>query len=291
VGLPYPQGPWRPPESVQRGSVQFNSLCAGDPARLDSNQSTLELCGFAPEDIIPKIPVLPISYADALPLLRQLSNPPGAAPPPDFQGALPLQYQTGPGPAIVTLDVENDIRPGVIHNIYATIPGTAHGTARDQEVLLGNHRDAWVFGAVDPNSGTAALLEVARALGTLLRQGWRPRRTIVLCSWDGEEYGLLGSTAWAERRAQDLSSRAVAYLNVDVGVSGRDLSVHVSALLQARPACLIACRQLTVPAYRCSSLLLVIYRYLSLLVAARRPRRHRCARRPRLRQAPLPGVA
>ena len=231
VGKTYPDGPWRPADSVQRGSVQFNSLCAGDPARLYSNQSTLELCGFEMQDVIPKIPVLPMSWADALPLLQHLSNPSGVTPPADFQGGLPLVYQTGPGPARVSLDVNNDIHPGVIHNIYATIPGVDYGTPDDRMVVLGNHRDAWVFGAVDPNSGTAALLEVSRAFGTLLREGWRPRRTIVLCSWDGEEYGLLGSTAWGETHASFLSDKAVAYLNVDVGVSGQNLSVHVSGLL------------------------------------------------------------
>ena len=231
VGKTYPNGPWRPAEAVQRGSVQFNSLCAGDPARLYSNQTTLELCGYEPQDVIPSIPVLPMSWADALPLLRNLANPAGVTIPKDFQGALPLIYQTGPGPAVVTMDVNNDIRPGLIHNVYATIPGQDYGTAQDRAVVLGNHRDAWVFGAVDPNSGTAALLEVARAFGTLLRMGWKPARTIILCSWDGEEYGLLGSTAWAEMRATSLQSSAVAYLNVDVGVSGKDLSAHASPQL------------------------------------------------------------
>jgi len=191
----------------------------------------MELCGFEPQDVIPKIPVLPMSYGDALPLLQNLVNPPGMKPPANFQGALPLVYQTGPGPAVVSVEVNNDINPGLIHNIYATIPGVDYGTPDDRLVVLGNHRDAWVFGAVDPNSGTAALLEVARSFGTLLRKGWRPRRTIMLCSWDGEEYGLLGSTAWGELHASLLSEKAVAYLNVDVGVSGRDLSVHVSGLL------------------------------------------------------------
>jgi N-acetylated-alpha-linked acidic dipeptidase len=223
VGQVYPEGPWRPPESVQRGSVQFNSLCAGDPARLYSNESTDELCGFSMNDLIPKIPVLPMSYSDAEPLLRELKTPPGVAPPHDFQGGLPIEYQTGPGPAIVSLDIHNDIRPGKIHNVFATIPGADYGTPKDRVVILGNHRDAWVFGAVtyasscplaasclsmlrlvwillhvyeaqapsshpnkfqaDPNSGTVALLEVARAFGQLLQTGWRPRRTLVLCSW------------------------------------------------------------------------------------------------------------
>ena len=107
VGKEYPEGPWRPPQAVQRGSVQFNSLCAGDPARLYSNLTTLELCGYRPQDLIPKIPVLPMSWSDALPLLRALLNPPGVKPPPDFQGALPLEYQTGPGPARVKLQVES----------------------------------------------------------------------------------------------------------------------------------------------------------------------------------------
>ena len=125
--------------------------------------------------------------------MRELTNPPGVAPPADFQGALPLVYATGPGPAVVSIDVNNDIRPGLIHNIFATIPGRDYGSPKDRAVLLGNHRDAWVYGAADPNSGTAQLLEVANALGALLAKGWRPLRTLVLCSWSGEEYGLLGS--------------------------------------------------------------------------------------------------
>ena len=180
--------------------------------------------------------------------MRELTNPPGVAPPADFQGALPLVYATGPGPAVVSIDVNNDIRPGLIHNIFATIPGRDYGSPTDRAVLLGNHRDAWVFGACDPNSGTAALLEVARGLGKLLRTGWRPRRTLILCSWDGEEYGLLGSTAWAEQRGPALQQTALAYLNVDVGVAGRDLSVHASPLLA--PAIRGAVARLTDPATR-----------------------------------------
>eukprot|EP00960_Hanusia_phi_P075652 768452-Hanusia_phi.AAC.7 len=228
-GPTYPDGPWRPEQAVQRGSVQFNSLCAGDPARKYSKKSTMDLCGYATEDLIPSIPVLPISYQDAAPLLKNLVSPGDL--PPGFQGGLPFQYATGPGPARVNLVVNNKFEARKIWNVFATIPSGNFGTEEDRFVLAGNHRDAWVYGAADPNSGTAALLEMARGLGNMLRKGWKPRRTVVLCNWDGEEYGLLGSTAWGEKRAKVLSSKSVVYLNVDVGVAGPHLSVHASPFL------------------------------------------------------------
>jgi len=219
-GSVYPEGPWRPPSSVQRGSIQFISLCPGDPSRayLPAGASE-ELCGYTQSELIPTIPVLPLSYADAAPLLRSLGGPEAPAP---FRGALNLTYRLGPsaGGVRARLAVRNRFEKGPVWNVIATLRGTLP-EAEDQPILLGNHRDAWVYGAADPNSGTSQMLEVAKGLGALLKRGWRPRRSIVLCSWSGEEYGLLGSTAWWEKHADSpLLRRAAAYLNVDTGVSG-----------------------------------------------------------------------
>eukprot|EP00929_Paragymnodinium_shiwhaense_P124314 TRINITY_DN9950_c0_g2_i1.p1 TRINITY_DN9950_c0_g2~~TRINITY_DN9950_c0_g2_i1.p1 ORF type:complete len:732 (-),score=108.41 TRINITY_DN9950_c0_g2_i1:136-2331(-) len=228
-GSVYPNGPWRPPTSVQRGSIQFISTCAGDPARAYAphGRSVEEVCGYSQDELIPKIPVLPMSYSDATPFLESLGGP---EVPPAFRGALNLTYRFGPSAegAKAVLHVHNRFQKSPVWNVIAKIPGSLAADV-DQPILLGNHRDAWVYGAADPNSGTAQLLEVARGLGKLLKKGWRPLRTIVLCSWSGEEYGLLGSTAWAEVHGDDDSgalatkgglSRALAYLNVDTGVSG-----------------------------------------------------------------------
>ena len=225
----YPKGPWRPKSGVQRGSVQFNSRCAGDPWRLyatktkegdNATATTVEdICGYPTEELIPRHPVLPISYGDAEPLLRALGGP---IPPTEagFQGGLDgLVYRVGPLAFDVTLVTQNSFNPGKIPNVIATMEGADHDEAGP--VILGNHRDAWVFGAVDPNSGTTALLEVGRCLSALYRNGWRPKRTIILASWSGEEYGLLGSTAFAEMHENEhVMKDAIAYLNVDIAVGG-----------------------------------------------------------------------
>jgi len=228
VGSVYPDGPWRPKTSVQRGSIQFISICAGDPARAYAphGKSVEEVCGKAQDELIPQIPVLPISWADAMIFLTSLAGP--EAPPP-FRGALNITYRMGPtSPYRAALRIRNHFQKSPVWNVIATIPGSLP-KERDQPVLLGNHRDAWVYGAADPNSGTAQMIEVAKGLGALLQKGWRPQRTILLCSWSGEEYGLLGSTAWGEIHGDSdsgqlstdgLLSRALAYLNVDTGVSG-----------------------------------------------------------------------
>jgi N-acetylated-alpha-linked acidic dipeptidase len=209
-GPTYPDGPWRPPFSVQRGSVTFSSRCEGSP-----DKSRFAVCGVTdPSELIPTIPVQPIGYGDALPFLRALGGVPA---PKEWAGGLNITYHIGPGPAVAELMVRHTLKTVTIWNVIATIPGAVEP---DRWVVLGNHRDAWTFGAADPNSGSAALLEVARGLGQLLQGGWRPRRTIVLANWDGEEAGLLGSVAWVEAHAAELSRKAVAYLNVDVAVSG-----------------------------------------------------------------------
>lgn len=229
VGPDYPNGPWRPQSSVQRGSVVFNSLCAGDPDRKASNKegATLKVCGYSPSELVPRIPALPLAWEDALPLLRKLQF--GPWPPSDFVGALAnlTTYQLGPSPQLVWMQVSNVKLTKPIWNAFGLIKGRDYGTARDRPVILGNHRDAWVFGAVDPNSGTAVMLEVAKAFAVLPA---RPRRTVLFASWSGEELGLLGSTAFGENNAEFLQN-AVAYVNVDVGVSGKLFQLGCTATL------------------------------------------------------------
>ncbi|HVG31255.1 MAG TPA: M28 family metallopeptidase [Pyrinomonadaceae bacterium] len=212
----YPKGPWRPETSAQRGSVQYLFIHPGDPLtpgapavagtpRLKQSEATN----------LTKLPVQPISYGDARKLLEPLR---GQVRPAGFQGGLPFAYHVG-GTADVRVHLKTDMefKTMTIWDVVGRVEG---GEERDRWVVLGNHRDAWTFGAVDPNSGTTAMLELARGFGELTRQGWKPRRTIILCSWDAEEQGLIGSTEWAEENAGELKEKAVAYLNMDVAVSG-----------------------------------------------------------------------
>lgn len=218
-GETYPKGPYRPATGVQRGSVGFTFEYPGDPTT-PGVASTLQLAEaerVPPEKSrsLPKIPVTPLSYADAAPLLERLE---GTVSPHDWQGALPFTYHLGPGPVRVHMKLVQEYSYTVIWNVI----GTIRGTERPEEmVIAGNHRDAWVFGAADPGSGTAAMLETVHGLGELLKTGWRPKRTIVFGSWDGEEEGMIGSTEYAEQYATQLKN-AVAYFNMDVGVSGPD---------------------------------------------------------------------
>lgn len=218
-GDPFPKGPWRPATGVQRGSILYLTDYAGDPLT-PGVAATKHAKRLAAHDAttLPRIPTAPISHADALPILENLNGPvaPRAA-----QGALPLTYHVGPGRAKVHLKLDMDFRTRPIWNVIARIPGV---TEPDQWVIVGNHRDAWTYGAVDPSSGTAPLLGVARGLGELLKQGWRPRRTIILASWDAEEFGLIGSTEWVEEHADELARKAVAYVNMDSGVAGSHFS-------------------------------------------------------------------
>ena len=212
----FPKGPMRPPDGVQRGSVMdFPTYSPGDPltpgigATPDAKRLPIK---DAPS--ITKIPTLPISYGDAQPLLAALAGP---MAPESWRGSLPIPYHVGAGPAKVHLVVKAnwDIKP--IHDIIAKLPGSDQA---DQWVIRGNHYDAWVNGAEDPISGQAALLEEARALGELWKQGWRPKRTIIYCAWDGEEPGLLGSTEWVEEHAAELQQHAVVYFNSDSNARG-----------------------------------------------------------------------
>ena len=206
----YPTGAYRMDRGIQRGSVADMPLFPGDPLTPNigatEDATRLELSA-APT--LTKIPVLPISYADAQPLLEALEGP---LAPADWRGGLPLTYHLGPGPATVALEVAFnwDIEPA--YNVIAKLEGRE---APGQWIIRGNHHDAWVNGARDPISGLVALMEEARAIGALAASGWRPKRTIVFAAWDAEEPGLLGSTEWAEHHADDLRNNAVAYINTD----------------------------------------------------------------------------
>lgn len=223
----YPKGPYRPPQGVQRGSVSDGPLYSGDPLTPGVGATKLPATfDLKNARTLTKIPVLPISYADAQPLLAALGGP---VAPRDWRGALPITYHVGPGPAKVHLKVSFDWKITPVRDVVARIPGAVYP---DEWVLRGNHHDAWVNGSSDPLSGMAALLEEARALGVLLKEGWRPKRTILLFAWDGEEPGLLGSTEWAETHAEELQRKAVAYINSDSCGRGF-LNVHGSHSLEA----------------------------------------------------------
>jgi N-acetylated-alpha-linked acidic dipeptidase len=248
----YPQGRFRPGSAIQRGSVQFLSLAPGDPstpfgpsvkganriphdttmgfARHDPFRGGLGVSkgrveawekqtGLKRDNYFAAIPSLPVSYDTAHEILKVLAGP---TVPSGWQGGLPLAYHVGPGPAEVRLLVSMDYRLRMIWNVIATLPGTVEP---ERWVMIGNHRDAWVYGAVDPGSGTAATLEMCRALGAAVKHGWKPRRTLLYASWDAEEYGLVGSTEWAEEHAKEVQEKAVLLLNVDSAVSGPELSM------------------------------------------------------------------
>ena len=207
----FPQGPTRPAEGVQRGSVMdFAASNPGDPLTpgIGATPGAKRL-SVKEAPSISKIPVLPISYGDAQPLLAALQGP---VAPESWRGSLPITYHVGPGPAKVHLLVKSnwDIKP--VNDVIAKIPGS---TQPDEWIVRGNHHDGWVNGADDPISAQVALLEEARSLGQLLKQGWKPKRTIIYAAWDGEEPMLLGSTEWAEEHADELRQHAVAYINTD----------------------------------------------------------------------------
>ncbi|OLC92523.1 MAG: folate hydrolase [Acidobacteria bacterium 13_1_40CM_4_58_4] len=215
-GETFPAGPYRPLDGVQRGSVEDMPIYPGDPltpgvgATKDAKRLKVEEAST-----ITKIPVLPISYADAQPLLAALT---GRVAPDGWRGGLGITYHVGPGPAKVHLKVKSNWEPlKPLYDVIGKIPGS---TFPDEWVIRGNHHDAWVNGAEDPISGQVALLEEARALGELLKSGWKPKRTIIYCAWDGEEPGLLGSTEWAEQHYDELRAHAVAYINSDANGRG-----------------------------------------------------------------------
>jgi N-acetylated-alpha-linked acidic dipeptidase len=211
----YPRGGWRPPQGVQRGSVLDVTLYSGDPLTPGVGATAgAKRLAISQARTILKILVMPISYADAQPLLAALGGP---VAPPKWRGSLPVTYHIGPGPARVHLEISSDWNLKPLYDVIAQIRGAAEP---DEWVVRGNHRDGWVFGAWDPLSGQVAMLAEAKAIGALLKSGWRPQRTLIYASWDGEEPGLLGSTEWAETHAADLSRHAVLYLNSDTNARG-----------------------------------------------------------------------
>ena len=214
-GEVFPKGPFRPPDGVQRGSVADMPLYPGDPETpgVGSVPGGKRL-PLSEAHTLTKIPVLPISYADAEPMLRKLGGP---MAPERWRGALPFPYRVGPGAATVHLRVKSHWDVKTIRDVVATLRGSAFP---DDWIVRGNHYDAWVNGAEDPISGQSAMLEEARALGDLWKKGWRPKRTIVYCAWDGEEPGLLGSTEWAETHADELDRKGVVYINSDSNARG-----------------------------------------------------------------------
>jgi N-acetylated-alpha-linked acidic dipeptidase len=222
-GDKYPHGPWRPDTAVQRGSVQYMFKYPGDATTPDvaSTPGLPASRRLQPAQIssLPTIPSMPLSYHDAAPILENLSGP---VAPRDWQGALPFSYHVGGDGSIkLHMRLKMDYAQRTVWDVIGKIPGAE---LPDEWVVTGNHRDAWVYGAVDPASGTVAMLEAVHGMGVLLAQGWRPHRTMYFCSWDAEEEGLIGSTEWAEEHARQLA-HAVAYINTDASVSG----VHFEA--------------------------------------------------------------
>jgi N-acetylated-alpha-linked acidic dipeptidase len=215
-GLTFPNGPWGPESHIQRGAISYDFLVPGDPltpgwASVDGARRI----AASESPAVPKIIAVPLSASDAEPLLRALTGP---VAPAEWQGALPFTYRAGPGATVrVTVKMDGKTRP-----IWVTEGRIRGSESPEQMVVLGNHRDAWVYGAVDPSSGTATQMELARTLGRLAREGQRPKRSIVFASWDAEEWHLTGSTEWGEAFAKELQAGAVAYLNVDGSTSGAE---------------------------------------------------------------------
>ncbi len=215
AGDVYPKGGYRPEDGVQRGSIADITQYSGDPltpgvgATKDANRLAI-----ADAKTLLKIPVIPISYGDARPLLGALEGP---VAPPAWRGALPLTYHIGPGPAKVHLAISSDWGLKPVYDVIAVMRGSV---SPDQWVIRGNHHDGWVFGAWDPLAGNISVMAEAKAIGTLARSGWKPKRTLVYCGWDGEEPGLIGSTEWAETHADELQRKAVLYVNSDTNGRG-----------------------------------------------------------------------
>jgi N-acetylated-alpha-linked acidic dipeptidase len=215
AGDVYPKGGYRPEDGVQRGSVNDITLYSGDPLTpgVGSTEDAKRL-PIEEAKTLMKIPVLPISYGDAKPLLEALD---GQVAPPTWRGALPITYHIGPGPAKVHLAISSDWTQKPIYDVIAVMQGSVYP---NQWVVRGNHHDGWVFGAWDPLAGNIAVMAEVKAIGTLAQSGWKPMRTLVYCSWDGEEPGLLGSTEWAETHGDELRRKAVLYVNSDTNGRG-----------------------------------------------------------------------
>ena len=238
-GKVFPNGPWGPESHIQRGAITYDFMVPGDPLTPgwasvpDAKRIPLEQAVS-----VPKIMALPLSWQDAKPLLENMDGP---IAPESWQGGLPIRYRLGGAVrAHLKIEMDNSVKPYYV--VEARIRGSEFP---DELVVLGNHRDAWVFGGVDPSSGTASMMEVTRALGTLLKQGIRPKRTLVICSWDGEEVGLTGSTEWGEQFSDELRKNAIAYLNVDSSTSGPNF--EGSAVASLAPMLLETSRTLQDP--------------------------------------------
>src|SRR5271156_3855808 len=235
-----PKGPWGPEYHIQRGAITYDFMVPGDP--LTPGWASVPGAKRIPVEeavSIPKIMALPLSWHDAKPLLANMDGP---VAPEDWQGGLPLKYHLG-GKRVrvhVKIEMDNATQP------YYVVEGRIRGAQLpDEWIVLGNHRDAWVFGGVDPSSGTASMMELTRALGKLAKAGTRPRRTLVFCSWDGEEVGLTGSTEWGEQFADELRKKAVAYINVDSSTSGPNF--HGQAVASLAPMLVETSRTLRDP--------------------------------------------
>jgi N-acetylated-alpha-linked acidic dipeptidase len=222
----FPEGPWGPESHIQRGAITYDFIVPGDP--LTPGWASVEgaqRIPIAEARSVPHVIAVAISWRDAKPLLENLGGP---VAPYDWQGGLPITYHVGPGAsaANVRVDMDDETRP------IWVVTGEVQGSQEpEQRVILGNHRDAWVYGAVDPSSGTATLLELARVLGKMKEEGQRPRRTVTLASWDAEEWHLTGSTEWGEEFARSLSDGGIAYLNVDSSTAGPEFTAGAVASL------------------------------------------------------------
>ena len=239
-GKVFPDGPWGPETHIQRGAITYDFIVPGDP--LTPGWASLPgVRRIAKQDAqsLPKIMAVPLSWHDAKPLLENMG---GDLAPKDWQGGLPVKYRLG-GVGQVHMKVAMDDGIAPYYVVEARIKGSEHP---DEWVVLGNHHDAWEYGGVDPSSGTAAMMEMTRSLGALLQKGQRPKRTLVFCSWDGEEVGLTGSTEWGEQFEDELKKTAVAYLNVDEATSGRNF--HGSAVASLIPEMLELSRSVNDPA-------------------------------------------
>ncbi len=247
-GKVFPDGPWGPGSHIQRGAITYDYIIPGDPTT-PGWASVPGAKHIAPEEArsLPKIPGLPLSWRDAKPLLENMNGPEA---PKDWQGALPITYRlTGAVKVHLKVDMDTSMQP------YTVVEARIRGSELpDEWVVLGNHRDAWAFGGVDPSSGTASMMELTRSLGELKQRGIRPRRTVVVCSWDGEEYALTGSTEWGEQFADDLKKKLVAYINVDESVAGAattagpdGLSFSPSAVASLAPMLVETSREVRAP--------------------------------------------
>ncbi len=240
-GAVFPDGPWGPESHIQRGAITYDFIVPGDP--LTPGWASVEGARRIPVEeaaSVPRLMAVPLSWRDAKPLLEQLDGP---AAPKAWQGGLPLKYRLGGGRVQVHVKVDMDTR---VQPNYV-VEGRIRGAELPEEwVVMGSHHDAWVFGGVDASSGSAALMELARALGELKQQGVRPRRTLVLCSWDGEEVALTTSTEWGEQFAGELTQKVVAYINVDPGVGGPEF--EVTAVPSLAPLAVEVSRSLDDPA-------------------------------------------